>query len=376
MKRVCVVITARASYARVYSALVAIKAHPALELQIVLHSSALLDRYGAVEPMLTADGFSVDARVRSIVEGGDSLSMVKSTAVALMELPSVFERLQPDCVVTIADRFETLATAMAARYLNIPLVHLQGGEVTGNIDDEVRRAITQMAVLHCVATKNAVRSVLEQRHNQTGNVLVQSGCPSIDLALESAKLPDPRPSLFDNFGGIGPRLDLSGDFLMVLQHPVTNEQSETRQQIQATLDAVLASGLPALWFWPNVDAGTDIVAKTLREFHESHQDAPIHFFRHLPPRVFLRLMACPSVIMVGNSSAAIREGSALGTKGIDIGHRQQGRETSGIHRCQHETDTISLLIRKLRRQNGHVRSPLYGDGHAGQRIAEAIANAI
>jgi UDP-N-acetylglucosamine 2-epimerase len=198
-----------------------------------------------------------------------------------------------------------------------------------------------------------------------------TGCPSIDLALRASQRPDPRPTLFENFGGVGPSLDLSGDFLMVLQHPVTNEQEQAGDQIGATLEAVERSGLPALWFWPNMDAGTDAVSKRLRAFHESHRDAPIHWFRHLPPLVFLRLMACPEAIMVGNSSAAIREGSFLGTRAVNIGTRQQGRECAA--NVSHVSPSAIAAGLESLRQWTPDQSTLYGDGHAGETIARLLA---
>ncbi|PCI07890.1 MAG: UDP-N-acetylglucosamine 2-epimerase (hydrolyzing), partial [Flavobacteriaceae bacterium] len=146
-RKICVVITARPSYSRIKSALTAIKKHPKLELQLVVAGSALLGRYGNAVDYIEKDGFKVDEKVFMVLEGENPTSMAKTTGLGVMELSNVFYKLQPDAVVTIADRFETIATSIAASYQNIPLIHIQGGEVTGNIDEKVRHANTKLADL-------------------------------------------------------------------------------------------------------------------------------------------------------------------------------------------------------------------------------------
>ncbi|MBE3038879.1 MAG: UDP-N-acetylglucosamine 2-epimerase, partial [Chloroflexi bacterium] len=151
-RKICVVITARPSYSRIRTALKAIQTHPDLELQLVVAASALLERYGMVVETIKRDGFNINAQVYMVVEGENLASSAKTTGIGLMELGTVFDNLKPDIVVTIADRYETIATAIAAAYMNIPLAHIQGGEVTGSIDDKVRHAITKLADYHLVST--------------------------------------------------------------------------------------------------------------------------------------------------------------------------------------------------------------------------------
>ena len=142
-RKVCVVITARPSYSRVRSVLSAIRDHPELELQLVVAASALLNRYGATENTILKEGFAIDRRVYMIMEGENLVTSAKTTGIGLGELATVFDDIKPDVVVTVADRFETMATAVAASYLNIPLAHIQGGEVTGSIDEKVRHAVSR-----------------------------------------------------------------------------------------------------------------------------------------------------------------------------------------------------------------------------------------
>ena len=247
-RKICVVVTARPSYSRIRSALRAIQNHPELELQLVIAASALLDRYGMVVNRIRRDGFEIQAQVYMVVEGENLVTSAKTTGIGLMELATVFDNLKPDIVVTIADRYETIATAIAASYMNIPLAHVQGGEVTGNIDEKVRHAVTKLADYHLVATQKAAERVIKMGEDP-GSVFV-TGCPSIDIAAEVLKEPGLSLNPFEKYGGVGADVDLSNGYLVVMQHPVTTEYEQARLHVTETLFAVNDLGLPALWFWP------------------------------------------------------------------------------------------------------------------------------
>jgi len=370
-RRICVVVTARPSYSRIRSALHAIQAHPDLELQLVVAASALLARYGNTIQEIERDGLPVAARVYMVLEGENLLTSAKSTGLGLVELATVFDTLAPDAVVTVADRYETLATAIAASYLNIPVVHVQGGEVTGSIDEKVRHAVTKLANLHLVSTSRARERVIRLGEDPASVIL--TGCPSIDIAAEVAASPKLDFDVFERYGGVGPRADLSKGYLVVLQHPVTTEHEVARQQVDATLDAVKHLGLPVLWFWPNVDAGSDGTSKGLRSFREREKPDHFHFFRNMSPEDFLRLL-CGSTAVVGNSSVAIRECSFLGVPAVNIGTRQLGRERGqNVIDVEHECGAIAAAIREHMHQDRSGSDQLYGDGKASQRIADVLA---
>src|SRR6195256_5313272 len=187
-RKVCVVVTARPSYSRIKTALKAIEEHPDLELQLVVAASALLERYGSAVRYIEEDGFKIAARVHMVLEGENLAAMAKTTGLGLLELSTVFDNLKPDIIVTIADRYETLATAVAASYMNIPVAHVQGGEVTGSIDEKVRHAVTKLADLHFVSTARSAERVI--RMGEDPSSVYVTGCPSIDLAAEV--LDDPK----------------------------------------------------------------------------------------------------------------------------------------------------------------------------------------
>jgi UDP-hydrolysing UDP-N-acetyl-D-glucosamine 2-epimerase len=372
-RKVCVVVTARPSYSRIKTALSAIQEHPDLELQLVVGASALLDRYGTAVRYMEDDGFPIAARVYMVLEGENLASMAKTTGLGLLELATVFDNLKPDVVVTIADRYETLATAVAASYMNIPVAHVQGGEVTGSIDEKVRHAVTKLSNLHFASTRQAADRIVRMGE-EPASVFV-TGCPSIDLAAEVARSPQLDFDPFERYGGVGVRLDLAASYLVVMQHPVTTEYECARQQSIETLHAVRDLGLPAFWFWPNVDAGSDGTSNSIRAFREVERPANIHFFKNFAPTDFLRLIY-NSRCLVGNSSVGIRECSFLGVPVVNIGTRQEGRDRGKnvLDVGYGRTEIIDGIRDRL--ANGRYPSdPIYGNGRAGERIAECLASA-
>jgi UDP-hydrolysing UDP-N-acetyl-D-glucosamine 2-epimerase len=368
-RRVCVVVASRANYARVKTVLEAVRDHPDLELQVVGGASLVLERFGNAVDVMVMDGFEPDATIRFIIEGETPATMAKSTGLGLLELPTVFELLQPDIVLTVADRFETIATAIAASYMNIPVAHTQGGEVSGSIDESVRHAVTKLAHLHFPATELSARRVIAM--GEPPESVFNVGCPSIDLVARADL--GLRNDVLEGFGGAGSPVDPEQPFVLVMQHPVTTEFGAGLDQINETLEAVAAVGMQALVFWPNVDAGSEHVAKGIRHFRELGRAHGFHFFRNLPPDVFVQLMAHTSC-MVGNSSAALREGAFLGTPAVTVGTRQQGRERAeNVVEVRHDAAAIADALRDQAAHGRYPRSALFGDGTAGKRIADVLA---
>jgi UDP-hydrolysing UDP-N-acetyl-D-glucosamine 2-epimerase len=372
-RKICVVVTARPSYSRIRSALTAIREHPDLELQLVVAASALLDRYGNAVQAIEHDGFEIAQRVYLVLEGENLVTSAKSTGIGLSELATAFDNLAPDAVITVADRYETLATAVAASYMNIPVVHVQGGEVTGSIDEKVRHAVTKLSNLHLVSTTLARDRVIKL--GEPPDKVFVTGCPSIDIAAEVAASPALDFDPFAKYGGVGPATDLSKGYLVVLQHPVTTEYEQARAQVEETLYAVKDFGMPVLWFWPNPDAGSDGTSKGIRVFREREKSSNLHLFRNMFPEDFLRLLVHATAI-VGNSSVAIRECSYLGVPAVNIGSRQQGRERgANVTDVDHDRGRIADAIRAHLRRGRAEPDHLYGDGKAGRRIAGCIAEA-
>ena len=368
---ICVVVTARPSYSRIKTAVRAIEDHQDLNLQLVIGASALLHRYGDTIDYIERDGFNISARVYMVVEGENPIASAKSTGLGLVELTTIFDNLKPDVVITIADRYETLATAVAASYMNLPVAHVQGGEVTGSIDEKVRHAVTKLSNLHFVATQKAAERV--ERMGEKSDAIFVTGCPSVDLAASILNNPDLDFDPFSKYGGVGETFDLSEDYLVVMQHPVTTEYENARFQVTETLHAVHETGIPAFWFWPNVDAGSDGTSKGIRVFREQNHAAKMHFYRNMAPEDFLRLVY-NSRVVVGNSSVGIRECSFLGVPVVNIGSRQDGRERGA--NVIDVLDNREPILAAIRQQVNHGHYPqemIYGDGKAGERIADLLA---
>lgn len=372
MRKICVVIGSRANYSSIKSVMLAIQRHPALELQLVVAASALLDRYGAVVNLIEKDGFEPAARIYMLVEGETPATMAKSTGVGLMELPTVFERLKPDVVLTVGDRFETMATTLAAAYMNIPVAHTMGGEVSGTIDESIRHAVTKFAHIHFPASREAAERIIKLGERPEHVHLV--GCPRIDLVAEILAQDDKLTAeqLFSS--GVGETLDLEKPFLLVSQHPVTTEYGAGERQITATLEAVREVGLPAIVLWPNADAGSDDTARGIRKWRERKLDRGMHFFKNLPIATYVHLMK-RTACLIGNSSSGIREGAYIGTPVVNIGSRQDMRERAqNVIEVACETAAIRDAVRYQVAHGPYPMEPIYGNGAAGVKVAAILAD--
>jgi len=369
-RKIAVVITARPSYSRVKTVLTAIKKHPELELQLIVAASALLDRYGSAVNYIEKDGFEIAAKVFNVLEGENLTAAAKTTGIGILELSTVFDNLRPDIVVTVADRFETMATAISASYMNIPLAHIQGGEVTGNIDEKVRHAITKLADYHFVASENAKQRVIQLGENST--MVFNTGCPSIDIAQEVAKNNVLTFNPYEKYGGVGSQPDLSHGYIVVMQHPVTNEYQDSRKHIEATLRAIQKINKPTLWFWPNVDAGADGTSTGIRSYRENYKMENVHFFKNMEGDDFLNLLNA-SLCLVGNSSVGIRECAYLGVPTVNIGSRQNRRDRGqNVVDVNYEEEEIVQAITAILTKKTRPTSDVYGGGDAGAKIAQLL----
>lgn len=371
-KKICIVVNSRANYARIKSLLTAIKKSKKLELQLILGASSLMDRFGSIYKTISKDGFKISQKVFSIVEGDNLTTMAKSTGLAIIELSNIFENTKPDMVLTVADRFETLATAVAASYMNIPLIHTQGGEITGSIDESVRHAITRLANIHFPATKKSFNNLIKMGEDKKNIFL--TGCPSIDLAKKVLKNKKNinLSSILKKYSGVGShKIDLN-NYIVIVQHPVTTEYKKVDNQIKETIKAALKLKMSVVWLWPNIDAGNDIISKNLRTMRETGGNINIKFYKNFEPEDFLKILI-KSKCIVGNSSVAIRECSYLGIPAVNIGTRQNGREHGkNIINSGFSSEEIYLKIKKQISYRSLNTEKIFGDGKAGINIAKIL----
>jgi len=351
----------------------AIRNHPGLELQLVVGASAVLDRYGAVVDRIRADGFEPDAELHMLVEGETPATMAKSTGLGLIELPSIFLRLKPDFVLTVGDRFETMATTLAAAYMNIPVAHTMGGEVSGTIDESIRHAVTKFAHVHFPACQGAADRIVKLGERPEDVHMV--GCPRIDLVAEILGRGIDLNVLAENLfkDGVGPALRLDQPFLLVSQHPVTTEYGEGERQIAQTLEAVQDTGLPTIMLWPNADAGSEDISRGIRKWREQGKGGALHLFKNLPIATYVHLMR-HTACLIGNSSSGIREGAYIGTPTVNIGSRQTMRDRgSNVLDAPPERAAIRAAVETHLKHGRYPMEPIYGDGRAGERIADILA---
>ena len=371
-RKICVVVTARPSYSRFKTALTAIKNHPDLELQLVVAASALLDRYGSAVNYIEKDGFDITAKVFSVLEGENLTAAAKTTGIGILELSTIFDNIRPDIVVTIADRFETMSTAIAAAYMNIPLAHIQGGEVTGNIDEKVRHAITKLSDIHFVSSENAKGRLLKLGEHLDS--IYNTGCPSIDIANKILLSPALDFDPIEKYHGVGYLKTMPDNYFVVLQHPVTTEYGESKHHIEETLNAIKELTIPTFWFWPNLDAGADETSKGIRSFREKNANLPIQFFKNMEGEDFLRLLK-NAICLIGNSSVGIRECSWLGVPVVNIGSRQQGRDRGkNVIDTDYDKEQIKAAIGQQKKHGHYESESIYGGGNAGQQIADYLSS--
>ncbi len=318
---ICFPITSRVHYARQKFLLQKLNKNPKLALQVIVGGSVLLDKYGErFLPAIKEAGLTISDTLFNVVDGGSHIAMAKTAGLTALEFANSLHKLNPDIVVIRGDRFEQLAIAMVAAYLNKTIAHIEGGDLSGTIDESVRHAITKLAHIHFVTNEDSRRRVIQMGENPRS--VFNVGSPDVEFA---SKVDPKHDGRIVNKTGTGHKVDVSKPFVMVLHHPVTTEKNN-RANAEALLRAVDEMNIPAIWFWPNSDAGSNDIAKAIRVYREQGKikNDKIRFVTDLLPEDFIGLLRKTSAL-IGNSSAGIKEASYFGTPVVNIGNRQQGR---------------------------------------------------
>ena len=374
MKKICVFIGSRANYSSIKSVMKAVKAHPKLELQVVLGASAILERFGKVKNLINEDGFEADAIFHNIIEGDNPATMAKSTGLGLIDASTIFNNLKPDMLVVVGDRYEMMSVTLAAAYMNIRISHTMGGEVTGTIDESIRHAITKFAHIHFPANEDSRQRIIKMGEDE--KYVFNVGCPRTDLVAEELQNNsfEVLKDIFEIYGGVGNTLNLSQPYLLVSQHSVTTEFGDNRKQIEETLKALEDLQMPTIMLWPNSDAGGDEISKGIRIFRESKNPKWLHMFKNLPTHIYIHLMNTTSCL-IGNSSSGVREGAFIGTPVVNIGTRQNKRlRNNNVIQVDYDTKDIVVAIKAQIEHGKYESSDIYGDGTAGKKIANILVD--
>ena len=368
-RKICVLLVDRANYGRLKPVLRAIQNHERLTLQVLVAGTMPLERFGRPMDIVQKDGFPIDGQVLMELEGSIPISMAKSVGFGVIEFANEFQRLDPDVVLVIGDRYEALAATVAAAFLNKCIAHVQGGEVSGSIDESTRHAISKFAHYHFPSTHRAAEYLIRMgEHSQS---ILAIGCPSGDIAM--AMRHSPPPVNFLHSVGSGAHIDLAQPFLLVVFHPTTTEFGDETRQIDELLAALEAFAKPTVLLWPNIDAGADHISKRIRLFREHHAPSWLRVLTNLTPENFLHMLAA-ATCAIGNSSSFVRDASFFGTPVVLVGDRQEGRER-GDHVIPAAANRAAIIagIHAQLVRGRYPPSTLYGDGHAAQRIADALA---
>lgn len=371
-RRVCFPITSRAYYGRAQLLIRKLHDDPGIDLHLMLGGAILLDKYSRhVADEIEAGGFNISTTLFNVIEGGNHVAMAKTACLTALEFTNGFYSIDPDIVLICGDRFEQLAIAMAAAYLNKTIAHIEGGDVSGSIDESVRHAITKLSHIHFVTNGDAYRRVVAM--GEDPQYVFNFGSLDVERAATATlRLTTERINEY----GVGHFVDIDRPFLTVIQHPVTTA-AENRAHLEATFRAVAALEMPSIWFWPNPDAGTGEMAEMLRHFREAHETATdrMRFITNLPQDEFISLLRT-TACLVGNSSAGIKECSFLGTPVVNIGPRQQGRlNAENVRHVAAEIDEIRLAIEAQLRHGRYPSSDIYYGVDASSRIAEVLRTA-
>jgi UDP-hydrolysing UDP-N-acetyl-D-glucosamine 2-epimerase len=367
-RKVCVVLVDRANYGRLKPVMQAIADHPALQLQVIAAGTMVLERFDQPVQVVRKDGFPVDGEVYLELEGSTPSTMAKSVGFGITEFAGEFQRLKPDLVLIIGDRYEALSASIAAAFMNLCVVHIQGGEVSGSIDESTRHAMTKFAQFHFPSTERSANYLL--RMGERPDTILGVGCPGSDIARMMDRTLDPT---IINRRGSGAEIDITKPFLLVIFHPTTTEFGGEQKQMEELVAALHAVQQQTVLLWPNIDAGSDHVSKVVRRFRDLHRPGWLRTLINLPPEEYSRVLA-NSACAVGNSSSFVRDAGYYGTPVVLVGNRQDGRETDEhVVRARPIHGEILAAVRQQLARGRYAPSTLYGDGRVSQRIADALA---
>lgn len=372
IKKICFVIFSSANYNSIKSVILEAKKSKRFTVQVVVGASALQVKFGGVVDRILKDGIKIDFKIENQFSTSELSSMVKTTGLGMIELSEIFNKLSPDVVFTVGDRYETMATAIAASYMNILVAHTMGGEVTGTLDESVRHAITKLSHLHFVSNKDSMKRVIKL--GEEPSRVYDVGCPRNDLIKNILKKNNFNKEFkFLSQKGVGDINSISqnDDYFVTLYHPVTTELDKNEQTIINIVNATSKFNIKNILIWPNSDAGSEQISQKLRTLRELNAIHNYKILKNLPIEYYIPLIK-HSKCLIGNSSSAIRDGSFVGVPAVNVGTRQNNRLfCSNVVQSGADEKSIFKSI-KLQLQKKYKPSNLYGNGDASKKIIKIL----
>ncbi len=361
--KIFIVVERRADYSRFRPILQELKKDTFFEIYLVVTGICLLEKHGKDIQYIKEDGFTVSAEIPMFEQGSkdDGAEMVKSMARVMTGLVDELEKAKPDLVLSGFDIGANFAVTVAAAHMNIPVAHIQGGEVTGSIDESIRHAMSKFSHIHFPATELSKERLIKMGENPENIYVV--GCPSIDVIVNTPIIN--KQTIQEKLS-----IDLDKPVVLMIQHPVTTEFQDSFYQIKQTVDAIKETGIQAVILLPNNDAGHSKIIEYIKSSGlKWHASLPTDLFINLYRNVWA---------LVGNSSSGIHETPTLKIPALNIGTRQQGRERAeNVIDVNYDKQEIKEGLKKalydeeFREKIRNLKNP-YGDGNSAKNIVAIL----
>jgi len=369
-RKICVITGTRAEFGLLLPVMKKIQDSDLLELQVIVTGMHLLPEYGKTVSEISRNGIPIDACIPMTVAGGDKTAMSLSIGLGIISFMPILNKLDPDIVLILGDRFEIFSAAIAASFGGYLVAHLSGGDsLQAGYDEYVRHAITKISHIHLPSTAQSAQRIIRLGEDPENIFVV--GSTALDT-INHQKLPSKR-RLFEKYG-----LSANQNFVLVIQHPISTEPDIADQQMRITLDSLVELGLKMLVIYPNNDPGGLKIINIINEYRQNFPEQ-ILAYKNIPFEDFLGLLKFASV-MIGNSSSGIIESSSFFLPVVNIGDRQKGRERSiNVIDAPHDKQKIKQAInfalhdKEFKKTLKNCLNP-YGDGNASQRIVDILSS--
>jgi UDP-hydrolysing UDP-N-acetyl-D-glucosamine 2-epimerase len=367
-KTICVTLTNRTNYSKLKTVLFEISKYKKINFYLVLSSSILLERYGSGYKDLEKDGFEIDKKIDCVLMNDSHEAMAKTIGISVIEHATYFASRKPDLLLIVGDRFDMLAPVVAAGTMNIPIAHIQGGELSGTIDNVIRDVLTKFSSLHFVATENSMQNLID--YGVKKETVFNYGCPAVEYITKLDVGTSFDPARISKKFKYPIQVDKDEKYFLVMVHPDTTDENDV--EMSKVLEVVSRFALKTFIFYPNIDANNTEIVSSIARYNNNDS---FFMIRHMPLEDFVYTMA-HCVCMIGNSSSGIRESASFATPFINIGERQIGRERNkntidiGDDYDSLESTIKSCMNLKLRTDNIY-----YKDG-CSNRIAAKIVDYI
>lgn len=367
MRKILVVTGTRAEYGLLYWTMKEIQEDKDLQLQIIVTGNHLVKEYGYTVEQIKKDGFAIDDEIDMIISSEKKSSIVKSMGIEIIQMAQCFDRLKPDILLILGDRYETFAAATCAMMMNIPIAHMNGGESTeGLVDEQIRHAITKMAHIHFSGAEYYKERII--RMGEEPYRVYNVGQAGIEN-IKRLKLLD-REQLKEEL-----KVELNKNTFLITYHPVTLDIESLNQQIDNLLESINKFDANYIFTYPNSDFGSKIIISKIMKFAEQNSNAVI--FNSLGQKRYLSLLKYAD-IMIGNSSSGIIESPTFKIPVINIGDRQKGRiKNKNIIDTGYSIEEIyngifmALYDNQFRKELNNIDN-IYGDGTTSKQIVHIL----